>query len=348
MANWRIVGEGPTFTESWINDGATIMWVRDDRIKLMHGDGTISILQGSGFTYDEFDSTVTTGIVTSIQHYAQSTVAPWMLGSLIDRATDLNGEMRLIDLSAGWGVEQEWLGFDDDVRNLVQDPLLQTNHDFHMSSGDDVVYAGGGNDNVSGMWGNDRLFGQGGDDVLDGGFWEIGEADSGDDLLNGGSGNDTLYGRDGVDALVGGSGADILEGGDGSDTLSGGDDNDKLYGGAGEDVLKGGLGEDSFYGDSGDDRIIGGDASDAVFYLEHFDNLTIEAQGVGSVITGASSGTDFITGVEVLLTLDGAYFWSDAWLNWTKVAGPDAIEGHFSEMFPDIFFSVTDEVLLMS
>ena len=392
MANWRIVGNGPTFTESWISEGAFIFSVQSDRIKLGHGDGTISILRGSGFVLNEATNTFSAGIVTSIYHHAESDVAPWLLGSLIDRATDMHNEMRLIDLHRPIGLEMYWFGDDDDVRNLVQDPLLQRDHSFNMSWGDDIVYAGGGNDSVNGLSGNDRLFGQNGDDVIDGGHWDGYFFDTGDDLLNGGAGNDTLFGRDGADKLIGGSGTDTLYGGsghdvlrgqdgddildgglpelpdagsgddmlyggtgvdvlygrDGVDTLSGGEGADRLYGGDGNDVLNGGAGEDSIHAGAGDDRIIGGSDSDALYYLEHFDNLTIEARGTGSVIISASSGTDFVTDVEVLLTLDGAYFWSDAWHNWTKVAGPDAVKGHFIDMFPDIFFSATEDVLLMS
>jgi Ca2+-binding RTX toxin-like protein len=301
MANWRIVGNGPTFTESWTNNGAFIMTVRDDYIKFMHGDGTISILRGSGFVLDESTLTVSTGIVISINHYAQSTVAPWLLGALIDRVTGLSGDMSLIDPRAGWGIEQYWLGYDDDVRNLVQNPLLQTDHTFQMSWGDDVVYAGGGNDRVSGLWGNDRLFGQNGNDVLDGGFWEFPIVPSGDDYLGGGAGDDKLFGRDGADTLIGGTGADTVYGGSDNDILRGQDGDDVLDGGeqampnteSGDDMLLGGNGNDLLIGRDGADKLYGGADNDTLSGGSGNDTVV---GGAGDDSISGDGGNDHING----------------------------------------------------
>ncbi len=83
---------------------------------------------------------------------------------------------------------------------------------------------------------------------------------------------DSLTGDIGNDTLVGLGGNDTLDGGAGNDSLDGGSGDDSLIGGAGDDLLKGGAGRDYLDGGAGNDR----------FYVDHADDLVIEAANEGT------------------------------------------------------------------
>lgn len=82
---------------------------------------------------------------------------------------------------------------------------------------------------IFGTNGNDSINGAGGDDTLYGGVSAGSTADTGADILIGGSGNDFLFGQGGNDVLDGGSGNDRLNGGVGADKMTGGAGNDTYF-----------------------------------------------------------------------------------------------------------------------
>ena len=84
-----------------------------------------------------------------------------------------------------------------------------------------------------------------------------GQADDGNDVLNGNDGNDWIFGGGGDDTIDGGAGNDYLHGGAGNDYLHGGAGNDVVRGGAGNDVIHGDDGIDQLFGDSGNDILFG-------------------------------------------------------------------------------------------
>ena len=95
-----------------------------------------------------------------------------------------------------------------------------------------------------------------------------------------------------IENAIGGSGNDVLTGNAAANWLEGGGGNDILDGGAGNDSLVGGLGYDTLTGGAGDDTAVfaGSFASYSISY---------NAANISYSISGASTGTDVIFGVEL-------------------------------------------------
>ncbi|MEZ5734612.1 MAG: tandem-95 repeat protein [Novosphingobium sp.] len=124
--------------------------------------------------------------------------------------------------------------------------------------------------------------------------------------LTAGSGNQQVIGTAGSDTLGGGSGNDDLIGDAGNDTIDGGTGNDTISGGAGNDTIVGGDGDDTIDGGAGNDTINGGTGSDVVTYSGNQSQYTITIHSAGSAtVTGSSSGTDTLSGIEILRFADG-------------------------------------------
>ena len=146
--------------------------------------------------------------------------------------------------------------------------------------GNDYIDGGAGNDLIQGEEGDDTLIGGDGDDRIWGEshYFDISDAKSGNDFLDGGKGDDYLDG---------GAGDDTLYGGEGKDTLYGLSGNDYLDGGQGDDHLDGGMGDDTLDGGAGADYLAGGAGND--IYLNVADGDTIsDAQGHNSIQLAAT------------------------------------------------------------
>lgn len=158
---------------------------------------------------------------------------------------------------------------------------LSTQHEFILTSGNDV---------------------QDGTDIAD--------------YLSGRQGDDQLNGGGGPDALSGGSGNDILRGGTGVDFLAGGPGNDVLF----AESSRGEFGTDDvarFAGLSSDYRITGGTEYAVVsggsggrdklfgFSFLRFDDGVFEL-GEGSALDGAGDPEDFIIAERVALLYEAA------------------------------------------
>ncbi|MDP3671019.1 MAG: Ig-like domain-containing protein [Telluria sp.] len=101
-----------------------------------------------------------------------------------------------------------------------------------------------------------------------------------------------------IENAVGGSGNDILTGNSSANRLEGGIGNDVLTGGSGNDILNGGSGNDTFNGGDGDDTAI---------FSGLFASYTLVYQPATGALTisGSSSGTDLVSGVELFQFADG-------------------------------------------
>lgn len=120
--------------------------------------------------------------------------------------------------------------------------------------------------------------------VIEGGRWGISGSDFGDTVTNDGTirsdgaavvlgGGDDLYdGRNGIVTNLAGTAMGVISMGDGKDTVYGGAGREHILGGAGDDILNGG---------GGNDRLEGGAGNDT-YYVDHPDDLVIEAAGEGT------------------------------------------------------------------
>jgi Ca2+-binding RTX toxin-like protein len=205
---------------------------------------------------------------------------------------------------------------------------------------------------------NDTLFGGAGDDILQSG--------AGSDTLNGGTGFNILEGGTGNDLYIGVGPDDlILEnfaegldtiisafdfylppeietlvlapssaatrgfGGSGNNFLLGNANNNELVGGDGGDTINGADGADTLNGGPGSDSLSGGAGSDWVVYSE------VSPLGAGVIVNLAmlladdAAGIDTLSGIENILTGDGADSLSgDAFGNMiSAAAGNDSIFG---------------------
>jgi methionine-rich copper-binding protein CopC len=95
-----------------------------------------------------------------------------------------------------------------------------------------------------------------------------------------------------IENAVAGAGNDILRGNSAANQLDGGAGNDTLDGGAGNDTLTGG---------PGNDTLIGGDGEDTAVFAGTFASYSIsyDPANIRYTITGASTGTDIVFGVEL-------------------------------------------------
>ena len=311
-------------------------------------------------------SLASSGLVTSILRYNSE-------GVLVESLTGIALLSRIVVTGLNDPNEQDLWYSGDDVFQLQSKPLFGVDQIVKAEAGDDLVYAGSGNDHVSGGYGNDALWGMNGNDNLYGG--QLGDGNfSNDDRLFGGKGNDTLEGGDGNDELrgqdgddhldgggwvlseylqldddllFGGTGNDVLMGRDGSDMLHGGSENDQLLGGVGADILRGGSGDDMLSGDAGDDTITGGDGSDSVFFLCNDSDLTLVRRGAVTTVVSDLFGTDVLSGVEVIYTLDGAHWWSEDLKTWELIKEVPGVADRFEELYQDKNFIVWNSNLLV-
>jgi hypothetical protein len=139
------------------------------------------------------------------------------------------------------------------------------------------------------------IFDSGGNDTLNLSGWispaiiylESGVYSSGNNMTN----NIVIAYNCVIENAVGGGGNDVLTGNTTDNRLEGGAGNDQLYGGAGNDTLIGGTGNDAIYG---------GDGEDTAVFLGAFPSYTLSYSATTGTfsITGASTGTDSVSGVE--------------------------------------------------
>ncbi|MFC5555338.1 calcium-binding protein [Methylobacterium iners] len=126
------------------------------------------------------------------------------------------------------------------------------------------------------------------------------------DPANGASGSviigtpngETLDGGNGKDRIEARAGNDLLRGGNGKDELYGELGNDELNGGNGKDLLDGGPGDDILAGENGNDLLIGGSGIDRAVFDFSFAQARFDYSGGGLAVSGPSSGTDQLIGIE--------------------------------------------------
>ncbi|MFO1242100.1 MAG: calcium-binding protein [Rickettsiales bacterium] len=144
---------------------------------------------------------------------------------------------------------------------------------------------------------------------------EGGEAQGGNDTINGESGNDLVYAGGGKDIVYGGTGNDTLDGGDGCDYLNGEGGDDVLIANGGYDTLDGGIsGNDLFVFTCETDGGVIKSFQKAIekidlsaFYGLDFNDLTIStAAGNTTVHVPEHGGFDII--VEKVTGLTAANF----------------------------------------
>jgi Ca2+-binding RTX toxin-like protein len=116
--------------------------------------------------------------------------------------------------------------------------------------------------------------------------------------VSGAGGNDTITGGLGDDSLYGNTGNDVIFGNSGNDFVSGGKGNDIISGDAGNDVLRGDTGDDIIIADAGNDTIVGGTGFDEIDYSAAASSINVDISK--KTITGAATGTDTITSVELI------------------------------------------------
>jgi len=142
---------------------------------------------------------------------------------------------------------------------------------------------------------------------------------AGNDKVLGGSGDDFLSGGTGNDTVAGGSGNDGIFGEDGNDVLNGGAGNDRIQAGYGADLLLGGAGNDTFHGGDGNDTIDGGTGADVAVYHSDWAETTVTRSG-GTITVSSYSGTDTLTGIELLATDTGTFRFSATTNTWQKIS----------------------------
>jgi Ca2+-binding RTX toxin-like protein len=132
-----------------------------------------------------------------------------------------------------------------------------------------------------------------GNDINGDGFDDI--------LLRGNAGVYVVFGGDptGATESEGTEGADFFTGDDDADVFLARGGGDTLHGGAGDDVLKGGSGDDWLGGGPGEDRLIGGLGFDIADFSGEAAEVMVDL-ATGRAI-GASSGSDFLDGVECII-----------------------------------------------
>ena len=204
------------------------------------------------------------------------------------------------------------------------------------SFGNDQIFGGDDDDSLDGGAGDDTIFGGAGtdfiqpgagDDIVDGGTsvndndsvgYQFSGTATGITYTGGTAGNGIAIG-DGVvtgDAFVGTDTLTNLEGVQGTnfvDTLTGGDANENLSGVGGDDMIDGGEGSDIIQPGSGDDTVFGGvDLGGTDFDLVQYGFVDAATSaltytgGTGTngiavgdaIVTGASVGTDTLSGIE--------------------------------------------------
>ncbi|GJL86829.1 MAG: hypothetical protein DHS20C03_05380 [Minwuia thermotolerans] len=116
--------------------------------------------------------------------------------------------------------------------------------------------------------------------------------------VEGGAADDVILATQGDDVVLGNAGQDVIFGGLGDDTLSGGAGIDLLRGEAGADNLAGGADQDLLTGGAGDDSLDGGADLDVADFGDAESGVTVDL-GAGTA-TGADSGNDTLTGIEVV------------------------------------------------
>ena len=196
---------------------------------------------------------------------------------------------------------------------------------FRLSSGDDVVDAGGGNDVIYEGGGDDIISAGAGDDLI----YNLG----GSDVFNGGPGTDTIYtdlspsvlrdlGREpfsfeikldlatGFHGLSSGTiGADVVQGIE--NYILDGEFNSQLFGDNNANVFIGGGGSDLLEGRGGDDQLSGGEGTDTARYTNVRSEyvVTTETGPEGQTLyrvtsldqTEASEGSDLLfSDIELL------------------------------------------------
>ncbi|MES2432862.1 MAG: calcium-binding protein [Pseudomonadota bacterium] len=298
---------------SWLND---LNWAATDtsdtQFRLTAADGSVTIVSGTGFTFN--GDQPTGGTVTAISHRLADgvTVIETLTGlglGLVAFETAMDQDTLPASLYAG----------NDTLTGGLQGDLLSglAGHDSLSGlRGNDTLLGGLGNDNLGGGQGSDSLNGGAGTDAavynFDGlsysnppatGVFDFSRLGIDPSVIinDGMGGNDTLVGIERViflgdhisgDRVIGSKGADLIstagwiDGGAGNDTLTGYEFSDTIYGGAGNDLING--------NSTGDSDLIG---------LRFAASANVNFSGVvflpSFTLTVAGFGTD------TLLAMDG-------------------------------------------
>ena len=124
------------------------------------------------------------------------------------------------------------------------------------------------------------------------------DAETENDLIEGGDSADDLQGGRGNDTILGGAGDDWIQG-DGEYDAAGADE---IWGGAGADSLAGQGGDDIIWGEDGDDTIYGGEGQDTLFggagndWLSGHDGDDVLVAGGGGDDLDGGRGNDLLVG----------------------------------------------------
>ncbi|MEM9427952.1 MAG: hypothetical protein AAGA32_00440 [Pseudomonadota bacterium] len=159
----------------------------DDDFELDTGDGTVSVIGGTG--HDEIDFAGSGSVTVTFSGDDAGTISS---------DDNLSGSFSgIAEINGGGG---------DDTINAS---VATTRVEFEGGGGSDVLTGGSGDDRILGNGGDDQIFGGAGADFLEG--------NTGRDELWGGAGDDHLDGRLGEDTLSGGAGDDDVDGGEDTD-----------------------------------------------------------------------------------------------------------------------------------
>lgn len=303
--------------------GADVFVLRDDRTedRIMDFDPDVDTLDLSSwpFFYDPAALTVVpnaNGAVVAwrdevlvLRSYDGTPLSASAVRNAVrttpDRAMDLSG----YDFPEWDGEldEEPDIAFGYDLGDTDGDDLVTGSSRSEMialSTGDDVVHAGGGNDRVDGGAGRKTIYLDNGDDIFD--DKDASTALDGD-VVRGGAGNDTLHMGLGDDDVDGGTGRDLIRAGGGNDTVTGGAGADEAWLGAGNDTYldgddEGATDNDVVYGEDGDDTITTGNGDDQIDGGDGDDRLGGRAGhdilfgGRGADILWGASGNDQLRG----------------------------------------------------
>jgi Ca2+-binding RTX toxin-like protein len=204
MALHRIVNLGPDIVASTAGGTGPITKAKANSFTVTNSDGTTTVFQGQGLTYETQTLTDQNGVPYDVLVLS---------GGTVTAARHFSASGRLLDTVTGLALTGPEVNAALVSRTIDANTLFTaggTTLDGRAITSAQVLFTGTGDDTILGGIGNDSLFGRAGNDILRGNL--------GNDMLSGGEGDDQLFGGLGTDTLWGGTGNDALQGGTGEDT----------------------------------------------------------------------------------------------------------------------------------